>query len=110
MRERSPGRGANDTGMVEDSLKFGRRFLGATCRKVRVAPLESNRPSKEMRLNFLIFASSVWKARITESDPVGNSSRSERTRVIEAPCACLLFSHTADEDDGTGATTRRYVL
>src|SRR6266849_4706248 len=63
-----------------------------------------------MRLNFLICGLSVWKARITGSDPVGNSSRSERTRAIEAPCAYLLFFHTAGEDDGTGSTTRRYVL
>ena len=54
--------------------------------------------------------SSVWKTRITGSDPVGTSSRSERTRAIERPCAYLLFSHIAGEDDGTGATTRRYVL
>ena len=40
---------------------------------------------------FLICCLSVW-TRITGSDPVGNSSRSERTRAIEAPCAYLLFS------------------
>jgi hypothetical protein len=38
---------------------------------------------------------SIWKPRITGSDPVGTSSRSERTRAIEAPCAYLLFSYTA---------------
>ncbi len=52
---------------------------------------------------------SLWKARITGSDTVGNSSGSERTRAIEAPCAYLFF-HNAGEDDGTGSTTRRYVL
>jgi len=32
----------------------------------------------------LICSLSVWKTRITESDPVGNFSRSERTRAIES--------------------------
>jgi hypothetical protein len=43
----------------------------------------------------IICGLSVWKARITGSDPVGTSSRSERTRAIEALCAYLRFSHTA---------------
>jgi hypothetical protein len=53
---------------------------------------------------------SLWKARITGSDTVGDSSGSERTRAIEVPCAYLFFSHNAGEDDGTGSTTRRFVL
>ena|ERR1700676_1718315 len=60
--------------------------------------------------HFLICGLSVWKTRITGSDPVRNSSRSERTRTIKTPCAYLIFSHTGGEDDGTGSTTRRYVL
>src|SRR5512138_3495138 len=40
---------------------------------------------------------------------VGNSSRSERTREIEMPCAYLLVFHTAGEDDGTDSPTRRFV-
>jgi hypothetical protein len=46
---------------------------------------------------------------ITGIDPVGNSSRSERTRAIETPCAYLLVFHTAHEDDGTDSSTRRFV-
>ena len=61
-------------------------------------------------VSFLSCGLSVWKTRITGSDPVGNSSRSERTRAIKTPCAYLIFSHTGGEDDGTGSTTRRYVL
>ena len=47
---------------------------------------------------------------ITGIDPVGNSSRSERTRGIGMPCAYLLVFRTAGEDDGTDATTQKYVL
>src|ERR1039457_1399259 len=51
----------------------------------------------------LIYCASVWKTRITGTDPVGTSSRSDRTRAIKTPCAYLLSSHTAGEDDGTDA-------